>query len=249
MLPTVWLKPGVLILYGAAFNTASHKHHAMQFVWPEKQSLCLLDGREITAPFIINSQIDHRLHMESGWVLLAEPQSDLGYKFLMHLEEKPVVRLAELADITVARPKQSDNPAELLAPLFSFLDLNLVFTEKSMSNSIADNRVKKLLDELDSCLLGDCQKPVAWRASDVASQMALSESRFLHLFREEMSIAWRPYLLWRRAICAINAITKGQSATDAAHSAGFSDSAHLSRTFRSLFGISIREAKSMFKPR
>jgi len=46
--------------------------------------------------------------------------------------------------------------------------------------------------------------------------------------------------------CAIAAIAKGASATDAAHLAGFSDSAHLSRTFRRFFGMSLRQANSIF---
>jgi len=68
----------------------------------------------------------------------------------------------------------------------------------------------------------------------------------LHLFREQMGIAWRPYLLWRRTISAVEAILTGSSATEAAHLAGFSDSSHLSRTFRSLFGMSIRQSQSLF---
>ena len=81
----------------------------------------------------------------------------------------------------------------------------------------------------------------------MANQLALSESRFLHLFSKELGIAWRPYLLWRRIICVIQALINGSSATDAAHLAGFSDSAHLSRTFRNNFGMTIRQAHTLFK--
>ena len=77
--------------------------------------------------------------------------------------------------------------------------------------------------------------------------MALSESRFLHLFSQELGITWRPYLLWRRMMCAIQAIINNSSATEAAHLAGFSDSAHLSRTFRTTFGMTITQALALFK--
>ena len=68
----------------------------------------------------------------------------------------------------------------------------------------------------------------------------------VHLFKQEMRIPWRPYLLWRRLLCAIAFMHKGGSATAAAYQAGFSDSAHLSRTFKSMFGITIRQAQASF---
>ncbi len=129
----------------------------------------------------------------------------------------------------------------------TMLDIKPTYAHTTLANGITNKRIEKLLTNLDQCLPGDCHKPIGWRADEVASQLSLSESRFLHLFSEKMGIAWRPYLLWRRTICAVGAITKGLSATEAAHVAGFSDSAHLSRTFRSLFGMSIREAKHLSK--
>ncbi|MCO7552415.1 MULTISPECIES: helix-turn-helix domain-containing protein [Pseudomonadaceae] len=47
-----------------------------------------------------------------------------------------------------------------------------------------------------------------------------------------------------RAVAALQLITAGQSLTGAAHAAGFSDSAHFSRTFRSLFGLDPSSALS-----
>ena len=47
----------------------------------------------------------------------------------------------------------------------------------------------------------------------------------------------RRYLLWLRLQDAVQAIAAGAPLTDAAHAAGFADSAHLSRTFRRMFGI------------
>ncbi|HUL98536.1 MAG TPA: helix-turn-helix domain-containing protein [Mycobacterium sp.] len=44
-------------------------------------------------------------------------------------------------------------------------------------------------------------------------------------------------LLWLRLVDAIGALSGGASLTDAAHRTGFSDSAHLSRTFRRMFGM------------
>lgn len=72
---------------------------------------------------------------------------------------------------------------------------------------------------------------------DVAAVVALSESRFRHLFVAETGCSFRAYLLWLRINLAIEATMTGASWTDAAHEAGFADSAHLTRTHKKVFGI------------
>ncbi len=76
--------------------------------------------------------------------------------------------------------------------------------------------------------------------AQVAAAVNLSPSRLRHLFVEEVGISYRGYVLWRRILVAVDAMMRDRSWTDAAHEAGFADSAHLSRTFRRTFGISPR---------
>jgi AraC family transcriptional regulator len=73
---------------------------------------------------------------------------------------------------------------------------------------------------------------------EIAAAVHLSPDRFRHLFMEETGIAFRPYLLWQRLECSLAAYIAGESLTEAAHAGGFADSAHLSRTFKKMFGIS-----------
>jgi AraC family transcriptional regulator len=72
---------------------------------------------------------------------------------------------------------------------------------------------------------------------EIADAVFLSPSRFRHLFVEETGMAFRPYVLWLRLHRALECYTTGASLTNAAHAAGFADLAHLSRTFRRMFGI------------
>ncbi len=72
---------------------------------------------------------------------------------------------------------------------------------------------------------------------EIASGVELSESRFSHLFTENVRVSVRRYLLWLRLRDAMHIFADGKSLTETAHEAGFSDSAHLTRTFRSLLGI------------
>jgi AraC-like DNA-binding protein len=58
-----------------------------------------------------------------------------------------------------------------------------------------------------------------------------------HLFVEQTGLPFRTYLLWLRLTKAVAVFAGGGSLTEAAHEAGFSDSAHFSRTFRRMFGL------------
>ncbi len=91
------------------------------------------------------------------------------------------------------------------------------------------------------------QKIIAWAAArlddqavslgDVAALIGLSPGRARHLFVQQTGMPFRTYLLWLRLVRAVELFAGGMSLTEAAHAAGFSDSAHLSRTFRRMFGI------------
>jgi AraC-like DNA-binding protein len=65
---------------------------------------------------------------------------------------------------------------------------------------------------------------------DLARMAYLSESRLQHIFREQVGVPIRRYLLWHRYLTALSLLADGSSATEAAHAAGFADSAHLTRT-------------------
>jgi AraC-like DNA-binding protein len=73
--------------------------------------------------------------------------------------------------------------------------------------------------------------------NDAAHLAGLSSSRFQHVFREAVGVPFRRYRLWRRMSVVARALGRNTGLTDAAHEAGFSSSAHLSSTFRTMFGI------------
>jgi AraC family transcriptional regulator len=70
-----------------------------------------------------------------------------------------------------------------------------------------------------------------------AAGLRLSPGRLRHLFVAETGLHYRGYVLWLRLERAVREMAAGNSLTEAAHVAGFADSAHLSRTFRRMFGL------------
>jgi AraC-like DNA-binding protein len=98
-------------------------------------------------------------------------------------------------------------------------------------------RIRRLLASLRARPLNE----VDTSARALAAGAGLSESRFLHVFKESTGTPLRRYLLWLRLQRAAGLMLTEQSLTDAAFAAGFSDAAHMSRTFRRLFGVTPSE--------
>ncbi len=230
------IEPGVLAIFGTVPKTAAHQHTLIQITLPMgdadmRLTLPNQDEIQLTGANIINQTISHQLTMQSGWVILIEPSCNFGKQL--------TAKLANKAFIEIEINKNVDS-TQSLSELLGLCGL-ISAPQTTVPQSNVDARIARLLDKLNRCIGMECVKPQQWRAADIAADLNLSESRFLHLFKDTMQIPWRPYLLWRRLICALQTLQLGKTATEAAYIAGFSDSAHLSRTFKKQFGISLRE--------
>jgi len=94
-----------------------------------------------------------------------------------------------------------------------------------------DQRIQKVVAGLKRRL------PEELSVDDLAASVQLSSHRFMHLFKEQMGLPVRRYVLWLRTNQAVRQLKEGMSLTQAAHAAGFADSAHMSRTFKEMIGI------------
>lgn len=74
-------------------------------------------------------------------------------------------------------------------------------------------------------------------ARNSAGAMPAVPGRSRHLSVAGTGSSFRADLLWLRINLAIEAVMAGASWTEAAHEAGFADSAHLTRTPKRVFGI------------
>jgi AraC family transcriptional regulator len=72
---------------------------------------------------------------------------------------------------------------------------------------------------------------------DAAATVFLSPSRFAHLFKQQVGLPFRRYMLWRKLTRAMLVIGREKTMATAAHAADFADAAHLTRTFYQMFGI------------
>jgi AraC-like DNA-binding protein len=137
--------------------------------------------------------------------------------------------LETAAGSLAASYRASREPADLITTARGVIGL---LTEGVEAPHPADPRILLALDHIRDNLGATVS------LTRVAAVVHLSPSRFRHLFVAEMGLAFRPYVLWLRLQQAVEAFAAGESLTTAAYRAGFADSAHLSRTFRRMYGMS-----------
>jgi AraC-like DNA-binding protein len=97
--------------------------------------------------------------------------------------------------------------------------------------TLIDARVERALSALDHHLTGKVS------AQALAHAAHLSLSQLERLFTHQLGLPVRRLVLWRRLRAALGLALAGSTLTEAAHGAGFADSAHFSRTMKQLFGV------------
>lgn len=98
-------------------------------------------------------------------------------------------------------------------------------------HALPDPRVRGMIAYVRQNLEETISLPAA------ATHVGLSNSRARHLFVAQTGLPFKTYVLWARLERAVALYANSSSLTEAAHMAGFADSAHLSRTFRRTFGL------------
>ncbi|MDF3835705.1 AraC family transcriptional regulator [Cupriavidus basilensis] len=72
---------------------------------------------------------------------------------------------------------------------------------------------------------------------DLSAVACLSPDRLTHLFREQVGLSLKSYVLWAKILRSVQQFTSSRRLTDVALDGGFTDAAHMSRTFQRYFGL------------
>ena len=99
-----------------------------------------------------------------------------------------------------------------------------------------DKRVVKVLERIRETVRENLN------VQDFATEVNISESRLEKLFKEQIGVPITKYRLRYRVFISILHLAQGESITDAALYAGFSSTAHFSKSFSSINGIPPSEA-------
>lgn len=220
-------------------RTQSHAHHAHQLVVALSGDFRFRTGTGAWEGYqgaFVPSQCVHQFDTAGATMahVFVEPESRTGRALAARLGTDTVVALppADMATMAgaIGPPMRAGAGRAALVAATQEALRTLAGTGTEMAAPL-DPRLEKALDVIRARI----RDPIA--LPDIASAVALSESRLRHLFVAQTGTTFRAWLLWLRINLAIEAVLAGASWTDAAHQAGFADSAHLSRTHKRLFGI------------
>lgn len=211
-----------LCIAGKILDNKLHQHHAMQLVWSSSKATIQSPRHpDLSATLIlIDGNIPHQLSMADGVIVLMDMHSAQAAHLRHHWLSEHHIR-------AISPPSQK-------AALEHVHELLSTLTPTNAKTHTIDHRISKTLGWLD--MMESQQRWHEVSLKTALEQIKLSESRFLHLFTEHVGSPWRNYLIWRRAIIAAQFVAQGDTFTQAAHRAGYSDAAHLSRQFKNLFG-------------
>lgn len=215
-----------------------HAHHAHQ-VAVSLDGRCLFRSKveDEWSPFagaIIASQSKHQFEFEGAIAhVFVEPETPQGRSLARYIAQPgiaplPDAQCRQMAAMLRRSELAGERGEAMVATGRAALS---VLTDPAPARQPVDRRVVKAIEYVGLRV----RAPVS--LADAASAAALSPGRFRHLFVQETGTPFRAWLLWLRLNVAIQAAMAGASWTEAAHEAGFADSAHLTRTFKRMFGI------------
>lgn len=215
---------------------AKHAHHAYQLTFSLGGDFSLhLEDEIFGGPFaIVAPNVSHAFEAQGLISLLfIEPESRAGRALAQLMQGKPASALTadqarDAPELFKAAFKHTTDPVKALAAAGSEVAARIAAHVRTTE---PDRRVRQIIKWAAENLDG------AVAISDAARAVGLSPSRASHLFVEETGVPFRTYVLWLRLVRAVDAHTRGANLTEAAQQAGFSDSAHLSRTFKRMFGL------------
>lgn len=185
---------------------------------------------------IVATDVEHGIDSRGetafgGWI---DPSSHAGRALReAHLSSGPLSVLDDdLVDEVVAlapsHPEVLSDPAKAFETWERVLE---VVTDLSRGDGPVDPRVLEVLRRVD----GLTRLPPV---SELATQVGLSVSRLQHLIRSEVGMSLRRWVLWRRTLAATALMLEdGLPIAEVAHTAGFSDAAHFTRSFSSFFAF------------
>jgi AraC family transcriptional regulator len=235
-----WWQGGSLWIGEGTGRTQWHEHHAHQLALaPQGHFRFRTEAEGGWTRFegaIVPSHCTHQFEVDGITLvhLFVEPESRAGRALTARFGPQAITEVPAALARPVAKglfDALARNPSADAMVKAAQAAIATLCGDSAEPDKALDKRLVRALEYIQA----NVRNPLS--LGEVASAVALSESRFRHLFVAGTGSSFRAYLLWLRINLAIDAAMAGASWTDAAHAAGFADSAHLTRTHKRMFGI------------
>lgn len=231
----IYVWPERFLYLGPSTRTSAHRNHAATWLVAREGSLrvTLASGESLENEAIyLPPETEYATDLASSSIaaLYWEPESTNFQRALEHFDNIPrAFACSQLDRGSFDKLHEFETTREeadqLLAGMFGFASMHgngAPFVDARINTALAFLRDSP--QDYDSI-------------EALSARVHLSPSRFAHLFKKVVGIPVRRYVLWLKLRRALDLAIAGDSLTTAALSAGFADSAHLSRSVRAMMGI------------
>jgi AraC-like DNA-binding protein len=226
----VW--PAAMIVWGPAFTSARHNHHCVQLLMAMDGTLRVRSGPNEKwikcGAALVRPDASHEVDARGTTVLLiafVDAEGELG------------AALAERIDggISCVPARRVTRWRAALGPKLNEARVEQ-WVKKELLSGRRDVRIHPRVKRAIKYLRDRLGSADDFSLKALARVSGLSPSRFMHVFTESVGVPLRPYIRWLRLQRASCDLMAGATMTAAAHNAGFSDAAHMTRTFRHMLG-------------
>lgn len=226
--------PGRFLCMTPSLKTSMHQHHAIQITLSLANPFKIRFSKEAEfkeyKSLIIDSNCPHEFIGEGKYLFLYfDPETEAGVLLKQkYLNERTINELVIESSRVAKIFNCCITPTE---EKIAYEMTHMILPEWVSESKANDKRISKIIEYLNQQLDRDID------IKSLASKVFISESRLMHLFKSEIGIPIRKYILWNRLALAVKSVLEGRNLTEASYAAGFSDSSHFTRTFKDMFGI------------
>lgn len=224
----------LFILSGQNLGLKSHVNHGIKVILCEEE-VALVHDRKLhrARGLIVKSNLTHHIKANDqiGITIFVDPETEIGHLLKVLFRKNKVVKLEN----------------NLSSSLFEYFN-HVVHNHSSESDIITSlqralgqttTAYRKLDPRIELIVsLISREQSESIQFNDLLKLSSLSASRLIHLFKKEVGIPIRRYILWCKTKRALAAIASATTIKEAASTAGFTDAAHFNRSFLSMFGNS-----------
>lgn len=228
---------GFLVIGQAGGEVPAHAHHALQVTMAFEGAMAIRrpggDWREARG-LIVRADVEHAFDARGGTgaMLFVDPDSAEGVWLASALgEDFTLVPQARLEPCVTALRDFWERPLEAL----EVGDLVRHCLVKLCPGVPPARRKDPRIATVIAAIRETDDLRLSLEAA--AAKVHLSPGRFAHLFKAEVGLPFRRYMLWRKVTRAMLAMGRSRTLAAAAQSGDFADAAHLTRTFIQMFGI------------
>ncbi len=234
MLKIFWDRDNIAFI-GDQVNSTEHSHCVLQvFLSLDEPLQVTVENDQISGKcVIVNKNVRHIFSCDNKIRLsiLIEPSSSFAKELIKKIDGDYLI-----CDSGIDRIRQK---AVALIDTYDkqrYLDFIQDFAEYfgvRRNAKVLDERIIELLELLRNC---DCYDHTI---ENFANSVCLSSSRLSHLFREQIGVPLKSYILYHQLEKAFTALLSGTNITDAAMLAGFDSPSHFAATVKKWMGMPV----------